>query len=249
MPLLVSTNNPHGGTYVSPQDLPTKKSDFAVMLNESISNWQAKQIKLVWIQINNSQAEFLPIAYKAGFVNHHCDQGSVILVKRLVKNALVPDYANHTIGIGGLVIDDDNRVLTIRELAHVKTHPHNWKFPGGMLDPYEHIEDGVKREVLEETGIKTEFVSFLGFRHHHQGQFTTSNIYAICRLKPLNFDIVKQASEIADAKWIDIDQYLADEKIGQFNKAILSAALHGKGLVSTNLPGYMKTDSEYEVFI
>ncbi|MCW8998713.1 MAG: NUDIX domain-containing protein, partial [Kangiellaceae bacterium] len=181
--------------------------------------------------------------------NHHCDKDSVMLVKRLIKNAVVPEYANHTIGIGGLVVDNDSRVLTIREKAHIKSHPHNWKFPGGMLDPYEHIEEGVKREVLEETGIRTEFVSFVGFRHHHQGQFTTSNIYAICRLKPLNFDIVIQESEIADAKWIDIDQYLADEKIGQFNKAILRSVIEGKGLVSTNLPGYMNNDSDYEVFI
>ena len=36
--------------------------------------------------------------------------------------------------------------------------------PGGLVETGESIQDAVKREVWEETGVKTSFVSILGFR-------------------------------------------------------------------------------------
>ena len=36
--------------------------------------------------------------------------------------------------------------------------------PGGLVETGESIQDAVKREVWEETGVKTNFVSILGFR-------------------------------------------------------------------------------------
>jgi len=249
MSYLSSANNQYGGTYVSPEDLPDTKSAFVSQLNESIKLWQSHKIKVVWIKIPTNRAELLPQVYKAGFVNHHCGIDFMMLTLGLEEGTLIPPFANHTIGVGGLVVNDKNELLTIREKAHVKTYPNNWKFPGGMLDPYEHFEQGVKREVLEETGISTEFQNVIGFRHHHQGQFTTSNIYAVCRLKPLSSEIVIQESEIADAKWFPVDEYLADEKIGKYNQFILKSALKYPGLKSVNLPSYMSSDNDYEVFM
>lgn len=244
----MSTDNQYGGTFVSPNDLPETKGQFAATLNESISNWHAKQIKVVWLKIPKTKSEFLPIAYKAGFENHHCDNEGIVLTKRLVKNALIPSFAHHTIGVGGLVINEQNEVLTIREKAHVDKYPHNWKFPGGMLDPFEDFATGVMREVKEETNIDTQFVSFVGFRHHHKGQFNTSNIYAICKLEPLSYEITIQESEIHDAKWFPIDEYLADQKIGRYNHQVLRSALASQGMISTKLDGYME-GATYEVFL
>lgn len=249
MAILASTNNRYGGTYVAPEALVNDLGKFELNLQESLQQWNKQKIKVVWIKIPNSKAELLSILFENGFENHHCDRDFIMVTKRLQHDALIPPYANHTIGIGGLVINENQEVLTIRELGHIKTHPHNWKFPGGMLDPYEHMQQGVVREVYEETAIKTEFLSFIGFRHHHQGQFSTSNIYAVCRLKPLNLDIKIQESEIADARWFPVDEYLSNEKIGQYNKYILRSALQAEGLKSIKLPGYMNADDDYEVFI
>jgi len=249
MDYLNSANNQYGGTYVSPKDLPESSDAFASQLKESLKIWRSREIKVVWIKIPNVRAKLLPLLYQAGFMNHHCARDFMMLALRLEDGALIPPFANHTIGVGGLVINDNNELLTIREKDHVKTHPHNWKFPGGMLDPYEHIEHGVIREVLEETNIQTEFQSFIGFRHHHQGQFTTSNIYAVCLLKPLTLEITIQESEIFDAKWFPIEDYLADEKIGKYNQQILQSALKTPGLTSINFPGYMSSDQDYEVFM
>ncbi len=55
--------------------------------------------------------------------------------------------------------------------------------------------------------------------------------------------------EIFDARQFPIEDYLSDEKIGQYNKVILQSALKYSGLKSVKLPGYMDSDDEYEVFM
>lgn len=39
-----------------------------------------------------------------------------------------------------------------------------WKFPGGAVDFNEELHAAAIREVFEETGVKTQFVTLLGFR-------------------------------------------------------------------------------------
>ena len=42
---------------------------------------------------------------------------------------------------------------------------NNWKFPGGYVDRGENILDAAVREVKEETGVQTEAIGLVGFRH------------------------------------------------------------------------------------
>ena len=60
------------------------------------------------------------------------------------------------------------------------------------------------RETMEETGINTEFVAMLTFRHMHEYRWGTSDIYFSCLLRPLNTDITVNPSEIAAATWMDV---------------------------------------------
>ena len=46
-----------------------------------------------------------------------------------------------------------------------------WKLPGGLVEKNESIGDAAIREVWEETGVKTKFVSILGFRELLKYQF------------------------------------------------------------------------------
>jgi len=55
------------------------------------------------------------------------------------------------IGVGAVIVDDQGRVLLIkRGTEPMKGH---WSLPGGLLELGETLLDGVKREVLEETGL------------------------------------------------------------------------------------------------
>jgi 8-oxo-dGTP diphosphatase len=55
----------------------------------------------------------------------------------------------HSVSVAGIVVRDDDRVLVIR-----RDDNGHWEAPGGVLELNESFEDGVRREVLEETGLK-----------------------------------------------------------------------------------------------
>ena len=54
----------------------------------------------------------------------------------------------HSVSVAGIVINDDDQVLVIR-----RDDNGHWEAPGGVLELGESFEDGVRREVLEETGV------------------------------------------------------------------------------------------------
>jgi ADP-ribose pyrophosphatase YjhB (NUDIX family) len=55
----------------------------------------------------------------------------------------------HSVSVAGAVVREDGRVLAIRRADN-----GTWEPPGGVLELSEAVEDGVRREVYEETGIK-----------------------------------------------------------------------------------------------
>lgn len=55
---------------------------------------------------------------------------------------------HHSVSVAGIVVRDDGRVLVI------KRHDNGqWQPPGGVLELGETFEEGVQREILEETGV------------------------------------------------------------------------------------------------
>lgn len=62
-----------------------------------------------------------------------------------------------SIGIFGIIFDDQKRVL----LCHRRDYDL-WNLPGGGLEDGEAPWEGVKREILEETGLIVEVVRLVG---------------------------------------------------------------------------------------
>ncbi len=57
------------------------------------------------------------------------------------------------IGVGGVIVHRDRVLLVRRATEPLKGE---WSIPGGMLELGEKLRDGVRREVLEETGVHVE---------------------------------------------------------------------------------------------
>ena len=55
------------------------------------------------------------------------------------------------VGVGGVIVDGDQVVLIKRKYEPLA---HRWSIPGGALEVGEPLEDGVARELLEETGLR-----------------------------------------------------------------------------------------------
>ena len=54
------------------------------------------------------------------------------------------------LGVGAIILDGDRILLVERGREPLKGY---WSLPGGMLETGETLHEGVKREILEETGL------------------------------------------------------------------------------------------------
>jgi ADP-ribose pyrophosphatase YjhB (NUDIX family) len=84
-----------------------------------------------------------------------------------------------------------------------------FKFPGGLSEPGEGLDECVKREVYEETGVRTQFEGVIGLRHMHGLAFGVSDVYCITLLRPLTHAITIDPGEIAEGVWSDGEAFVA----------------------------------------
>jgi len=106
------------------------------------------------------------------------------------------------------VLNDDGKLLLVQEAVGPLRGKDVWKIPTGLLEAGEDIADGCIRECQEETGIATEFVDLVAFRHAHGFMAGKSDIFFVCLLRAKSSSFMLQPGEISQAKWGDIDEFL-----------------------------------------
>ena len=67
------------------------------------------------------------------------------------------DMPKYSVSVAGIVVRDDGRILAVRRRDN-----HHWEPPGAALEPAETFDQGVRREVLEETGIEVQVERLTG---------------------------------------------------------------------------------------
>jgi NAD+ diphosphatase len=97
---------------------------------------------------------------------------------------------------------DGERCLLGRSYRFV---PNMWSCLAGFVEPGEAIEDAVRRETREETGIECGRVSY--FRSQ-PWPFPTSLMIG-CHARALSRDITVDHGELEDARWFDRDEVAA----------------------------------------
>eukprot|EP00794_Sanderia_malayensis_P014714 gene14714-biopygen11806 len=123
--------------------------------------------------------------------------------------------------------EETHEALVVQEKGKIK----KWKFPGGFAEPNEDIGATVIREIKEETGIEAEFKALLTFRQQHGVAFNMSDLYFICRLQPLTFDIKICETEIAKCAWLPLDYLLQSEDSTPFTRRVAALALSGDTVI------------------
>lgn len=225
MELFQGTLDQHNGITVESMSNACKDiQDFTVKLEASLLQWEKERLRGVWFNVDISQIDWIPVLSQKGFNIHHAKGNMVSLYLWLPKNesCKIPPYAHNMVGAGALVINEKNQILVVHERYRTVSF---WKLPGGYVNPGEEIGEAAQREVLEETGIKTEFLSLLAFRHLPVAVFGCSDLYFVVRLKPLSSEITKQDDEVEDCQWMDIDTFLSHPQVVNHVRNLVKQAL------------------------
>lgn len=105
----------------------------------------------------------------------------------MIPGEKISPYPSHCAGSGGIVINEKNEILLIKE----KKGPRSvaWGFPGGRVDLGESMQEAAVREVREETGLICEPRDIFLFREMDRALYGRPDIYFLSLLRPLTNEI------------------------------------------------------------
>jgi len=115
-------------------------------------------------------------------------------IRKLLVWLLSPKY---TVGVVGLVRDEEGRILLLR---HTYRRRKPWGIPGGGLQPGETLEECLRREIEEEAGIKVEVERLLSAGAHLDRKLVET-IFACKPLPGETLACFKPNAEIAEARF------------------------------------------------
>ena len=150
MHVIEYTTNPFDGVVLDPSRLPADSQEFKRQLDYSLGFWTDQDFKVAWLEVPIDKTGLVPVAVDAGFTFHHSGDDYLMMAHRLVDGAFIPAYASHYIGAGGVVVNDSDDILVVRERRSRPSGSGSFKLPGGHLQQGEHLQEGVVREVLED---------------------------------------------------------------------------------------------------
>lgn len=208
---LEGTEDRYRGVHVDLAKLPPDSSSpevFQKQLRESVSTWRQDGCVAVWLRVPIVASSLIPVAASEGFKFHHAEGDYSMLCQwlRLDTHSRLPPFATHQVGVAGCVLRENTQeVIVVKDRNRSHTL---WKFPGGLSEVGEDIGVTAEREVFEETGVKTECRGILAFRqqHRHPGAFGRSDLYFVCHLVPLTFDLNPCPTEIEECRWIGLSE-------------------------------------------
>ncbi|AST93125.1 MULTISPECIES: NUDIX domain-containing protein [Sutcliffiella] len=109
---------------------------------------------------------------------------------------------NVWLGVAALVVDEEGRILVVKkQYGGLKG---KWSLPAGFVDPTETIDEAVKREVLEETGIECEVDGVIGIRSGVIKDEISDNMI-IFNCKPLHTNVTVEEKELMDASFLTVE--------------------------------------------
>lgn len=234
---LPARSNRYGAVLPDTAALPEDPAAFERALRASLAAWTESGRRVVLLELPLGRSTLVPVAVAAGFRFHHAHPERLTLVCALGGAEVEVPAPTHFVGAGAVVVNDRRELLTVWERADRERGPV-YKLPGGFVRADEHIADGVVREVLEETGVRTAFERVVSVRNWHGARFGLSDLYFVCRLRPLSEAITPQDEEIEEARWMPLDAFLEHPHVHAFNRGVVRAAMGPGGLEPRWLDGY-----------
>jgi mutator protein MutT len=127
------------------------------------------------------------------------------------------------LGVGALIFEDGNILLVERAKEPMQGY---WSIPGGIVEAGEKLEEAIRREVLEETGLEVEALSifevFERIIPDAQGQpeYHYVLIDYLCRQVG---GCLQAASDVSRAAWV-AEPNLRDYRLTEGTLAVVERA-------------------------
>ncbi|TCP48617.1 ADP-ribose pyrophosphatase YjhB (NUDIX family) [Tamaricihabitans halophyticus] len=106
------------------------------------------------------------------------------------------DNPKHSVSVAGIVVDERDRVLVIRRRDNGR-----WEMPGGVLELDETFEDGLRREVVEETGMNVQVDRLTGIYKN----LSRGIVALVFRCSPGDGDI-HATPEAREVRWMTAEE-------------------------------------------
>ena len=120
-------------------------------------------------------------------------------------------YANPCAATAAFIVNNRNELLVVRRAK--EPAKGTLDLPGGFVDMYETAEEGMRREIKEETGLEVDQIEYL---------FSSPNVYLYSGLGVHTIDMdylvhvpddcpVRAADDAAECLWIPIEDIHPEE--------------------------------------
>jgi mutator protein MutT len=111
--------------------------------------------------------------------------------------------SNQQIVIARVIVKNDDKVLILRR-SSTYDRAGFWEIPGGHVQPGESVEEAAKREILEETGLVIDKLTF-----HHSVSYKVNNqdrLGVVFEAEPTNKRVLL-SDEHDEFDWVDSSNY------------------------------------------
>ena len=104
---------------------------------------------------------------------------------------------NHLVSAAGLVQNEKGEILL------VLSPDRGWEYPGGIIEAGETIQQGLLREIFEETGVTAEILSFVGVSKNLDRNIV--NLDFRCRY--ISGELTT-SDESLEVRWVSVEEAL-----------------------------------------
>ncbi|GAB2984592.1 NUDIX domain-containing protein [Frigoribacterium salinisoli] len=141
-------------------------------------------------------------------------------------SSITREYVAHTGAVAIMAIDDEERVLVIKQYRH-PIRSRDWELPAGLLDQEgESLLEAAQRELAEEADLEAgTWDQLVAFHTSPGGNDETVTVFRATDVRSTSEAFAREAEEAdIEVRWVALDDIVQGVLEGRLTNSILSIA-------------------------